>query len=339
MAKREFLMLAQTFNPEKINIGGWFVSMKLDGVRAFWDGGISRGILAGNVPWANVEKNNRYRSPVIATGLWSRYGNVIHAPSDFLDQLPGIPLDGELWLGLNRFQETVSLTSYITPSRSWNDMKYVVFDIPPYPTIFADGHINVPNFKKYFFDIKTWVLDREVKYEAWEGMTYDRIYEALVSRAWTRNVYPISQLKLFNIKTQAESQLNDIFNDVVSQGHEGVMLRRPNSFWKPERTYDLLKLKPLLDDEGVVTGYIWGKGKLEGMMGALIVDYNGKRLELSGFTDKERKMVGQRTTGGEEATSDSYNPMFPIGSRVTFKYAGLTNDGVPRSARFFRKAN
>ena len=88
MAKREFLMLAHTHNPTKEDIGGWFYSEKLDGMRAFWDGGVSSGLPKAQVPWANTDKDERLTKEEIATGLWSRYGNVIHAPENCTQELP-----------------------------------------------------------------------------------------------------------------------------------------------------------------------------------------------------------------------------------------------------------
>src|ERR1700736_978808 len=50
---------------------GWWLSEKLDGVRAYWDG----------------------------KQLLSRLGNLFHAPDWFVEGLPDAPRDGELWLG------------------------------------------------------------------------------------------------------------------------------------------------------------------------------------------------------------------------------------------------
>jgi DNA ligase-1 len=92
------------------------------------------------------------------------------------------------------------------------------------------------------------------------------------------------------------------------------------SYWVPERTYNLLKLKPFSDMEGVIMGYTPGKGKLYGMIGALIIKLdNGKEFLLSGLTEDERK-----------------SDQFPIGKRITFKYRELTNEGLPREARYYR---
>ncbi len=60
--RREFLQLAHVFDPSKHTIAGWFMSEKLDGMRCFWDGGITRGMFARDVPFANVAKDDRYIS-------------------------------------------------------------------------------------------------------------------------------------------------------------------------------------------------------------------------------------------------------------------------------------
>ncbi|MGO9107157.1 MAG: hypothetical protein ACLQDH_13660, partial [Dissulfurispiraceae bacterium] len=103
MAKREFLQLADHYDPFKSNVAGWYISEKLDGTRCFWDGGLSRGLPPESVPWASVTdpKTGERKAKIkpIATGLWSRYGNPIMAPDWWLNRLPACPLDGELWAG------------------------------------------------------------------------------------------------------------------------------------------------------------------------------------------------------------------------------------------------
>jgi DNA ligase-1 len=80
-------------------------------------------------------------------------------------------------------------------------------------------------------------------------------------------------------------------------------------------------MKPRYDDEAIVTGYTKGKGKYEGQVGALVVEWkNGRQFKIgSGLSDHERK-----------------NPP-EIGSSVTFEYSGYTSTGLPRFARFIRE--
>ena len=81
---------------------GWWMSEKLDGVRAYWDG----------------EK------------FISRGGNVYHAPSWFTADLPPVALDGELWIDRKAFEETVSIVRGHDSGDRWRKVCYVVFDAP-----------------------------------------------------------------------------------------------------------------------------------------------------------------------------------------------------------------
>ncbi|KAH8806962.1 hypothetical protein DL96DRAFT_1473623, partial [Flagelloscypha sp. PMI_526] len=81
---------------------GWWVSEKLDGVRALYDG----------------------------TGMLSRLGNPFSPPQWFLDKLPkDINLDGELFVGRGKFAETISIVKTVN-SPNWSDITFQIFDIP-----------------------------------------------------------------------------------------------------------------------------------------------------------------------------------------------------------------
>jgi DNA ligase-1 len=77
------------------------MSEKFDGLRAYWDG----------------------------KQLFSKQGNKLIVPHDFTDQLPDIPLDGELWLGRGSFEKISSVVK-LHHIKEWKEVKYVVFDLP-----------------------------------------------------------------------------------------------------------------------------------------------------------------------------------------------------------------
>lgn len=371
MAKREFLMLAHTLNTEKHSVAGCYMSEKLDGCRAFWDGGISRGLPALEVPFANTEKDYRLKKEVVATGLWSRYGKVIHAPDWFLNELPPVPLDGELYAGHGSFQSLMSVVKRHEPGPEWDRVVYMVFDMPPFEAVFADGKINNTNMKKEFLGVSNWAnaifrsdeYQREIqKYEskikvvlhtqpkAFRGVAH-RLKHILAENplafAHRQEQLPFNQQAAFEM-------IGAACDVIVQNGGEGVMIRRPESFWVPERTWDLLKHKPFMDAEGVVVGYQFGRAtdkgsKLLGLMGALQVEFHGHRFLLSGFTDEERTLISLDQRGHCEAAFHAENhpgemspdwigaKHFPRGSEVTFKYRELTDDGIPKEARYWRK--
>lgn len=343
---REFLMLAQTFDPDKHQVAGWFMSEKYDGQRCLWDGGVSRGLPKETIPWANLKKDERYQDEQIATGLWSRYGNVIHAPDWWLDKLPAKEfLDGELYLGRKQFQETRKIVSRLKGDDRWKNIKFLVFDAPSPRVLFGDGVINNPNFQITIDEGAC----RDFLSTSWFGIPSYQ-YKAMapsLNRIKTPQWGGINNFQLAWGETEAREQLYKRLEEVSMVGGEGLMLRNPHSVWDPKRSKFLLKVKKMQDGEGKVVGYIWGEGKLEGLMGAMIVElYTGGLLKLSGFTDEERSMWDDQNKvdafckdlwpAGERCAHYITNKRFPRGSMVRFRHSGLTNDGLPREARYWR---
>lgn len=359
--KREFLMLAQNYEEGKYGIASWFASEKLDGCRAFWDGGITRGRFADEVPFANTEKDGRLLVRRRATGLWSRYGKPVHAPDWWLDKLPeGMPLDGELYTSRGGFQQVMSTVKDLVPGEGWQRVRYMVFDRPAYSQVFGDGVVNVPNYKKQFSGLLDKLLLRETP---WVPVNFEQALFTLRRKLPENEVVRVhEQEQLPHATHTAVARVEEMLSEISAGGGEGVILRAPHSVWVPERVRTMLKVKPMRDAEGTVVGYTWGRrtelgSKLLGLMGALVLRLDsGVRLELSGFTEGERQMAvvpgpGQphephhysvafeagREHGGESVLPSMHNPSFPIGSRVSFRYRELTDAGVPKEARYWRK--
>jgi DNA ligase-1 len=96
------LTLAQEYQVHKDYTGYW-MSEKLDGIRAFWTG----------------------------TELLTRNGNKIAAPTSFTYGLPNQALEGELWAGRGNFhlvQQTV--LDEIPNAKAWARITFMLFDIP-----------------------------------------------------------------------------------------------------------------------------------------------------------------------------------------------------------------
>ncbi len=107
---------------------------------------------------------------------------------------------------------------------------------------------------------------------------------------------------------------------VVSAGGEGLMLHKGSARYRAGRTNDLLKVKRYEDAEAVVVAHLPGRGRYAGMLGSLLVETpDGRRFRLgSGFSNEERRRPP------------------PVGATVTYKYYGLTRNGIPRFASFLR---
>lgn len=97
------LQLATAYqHSSDFKIEEYYVSEKLDGVRARWTGSI----------------------------LLTRNGNVIHSPPWFTRNWPNVALDGELWVRRGAFEYTASIVLRDNPDDRWREVMFMAFDLP-----------------------------------------------------------------------------------------------------------------------------------------------------------------------------------------------------------------
>lgn len=350
MGKRLFLQQCYPLRPGKDSVAGYFGSEKLDGHCVFWDGGATAGMPASQVPWANIEKDARYVTPPTATGLWSRYGNVIHAPKEWTKTLPNFPLVGEAWMGRGLFQKTSSILKQLNPNYDdWKKIRFKVFDSPDINQVMCDGVINEPNYKKVFRGFDKWFwsnANREILNPC-ANYAFRSVYKWLEANLYGEyaDLHPQEQLPLR--EADAQARLGVLLEEALAKGGEGLIVRSPHVIWIPERVHSCMKVKPYEDDEGIIVGYTSGRAtelgsKLLGMVGALIVEWKGKRFKVSGLSNEERALNGDSAIAwasahpGEEVPSWVEGSSLKRGLKITFRYRELTVDGVPKEARFKR---
>lgn len=368
-ARREFLQLAKEFKPDKpprggYNFAGWYVSEKLDGGRCFWDGGITRGMKTEDVPWSGIidPKTGGFKKKIkpFATGLWSRYGNPICAPDWFVNGLPCMPLDGELFIGRGQFQSTMSVIRKDNPIDSeWREIRFAVYSSPPFESVFGNGEIKNSNFHRVidWSIINKWLPNRvanmpggEDFMRASKGDTFDaelRLLDEALSTP-TDFAYLHPQIRLPDTHAEAVFEVEKRLDLTLNVGGEGLIIRSPEALWHPKRMTHILKVKPALDAEAMITGFTSGRvgkqGLLQGKIGALITCFDGKRLEIAGLTHKEREFMSQTQTDfayehpGVDMPADFKGRHFSVGDTITFKYRELSDDGIPKDARYFRPA-
>lgn len=304
--QREYVMLSTPLKaPHKIP-PGMLWSTKYDGMRALWIP-TARGMPVAKVPFCDDPQGDR-----ICTGLFSRYGRVLHASETFLNALPDIPLDGELWTARNEFQRIVSICR--AHDAYWGPVKFMVFDSPRYTDIFTDGKVNnsVVKMKQIRTSENTHLFGNNLS----DTMsTFHNTYVRLSQcRFWNDSVRLVEQRFYKN----PDDVLSALERELELNG-EGLIGRSASSVWVPKRTKSVVKLKPSNDDEAVIIGHTAGEGKYQGMLGAYIVQWGKKTFQLSGMSDYDRE-----------------HPL-SLGTRVTFRYRNLTADGYPREARFVRE--
>lgn len=100
-ADKPKLLLLNKYTQD-INTTSWYMSEKLDGFRAFWDG----------------EK------------LISRSGKVFKTPPFFIENFPNHKLDGELWRKREDFSNLISIINTKKSYKRWDEITFNIFEVP-----------------------------------------------------------------------------------------------------------------------------------------------------------------------------------------------------------------
>lgn len=251
-ARPPALMLASPWpDPAPASISDLLVSEKLDGVRARWDG----------------------------ARLWSRGGQPIALPPGFTTGWPRQPLDGELWLGRGRFEDTSALVrARRLDDPRWQQLQFWVFDLP------AD-----------------------------DGRFEDR--QARLGTLITPQQAPTLQLLPQQLHAD-HAALQAHLARVLAAGGEGLIAHHRHARYQPGRSRLLFKLKPWHDAEATVLAHQPGRGKYHGQLGALLVrGDDGTRFAIgSGLSDAQRRAPpppGSRITYRYTERTGNGLPRFP----------------------------
>jgi DNA ligase-1 len=228
------------------------------------------------------EKLDGVRAVWDGRALVFRSGLPVFAPAWFTARLPAQPLDGELWLGRGRFEALAAAVRRRTPlDAEWRQLRYAVFDLPGAGGPFGERAARIERLAR-------------------DHGGFEAVAQSLVAD---------------------RAALLHRLDDVVRAGGEGLVLHRAAAPWRPGRGDDVLKLKPLADADALVVGHVEGRGRLEGLLGALRVrgDDGAEFLIGTGFSDADRRRPPA------------------VGATVTYTYRGVTAAGVPRFASFVRE--
>jgi DNA ligase-1 len=216
---------------DDIVVQDYWISEKLDGIRARWNG----------------------------SALITRNANIIFAPAWFVKDFPPQTVDGELWLARNSFEKTASIVLRKTPHSDWQNITFMLFDLPE----------NTGTFSQRLIEMQF-------------------VVDAIASPY----LQMIPQFKLAD-----QNQLMLKLDTLVAEGAEGLMLNHQAAYYQDGRSASLLKLKKHQDAEARVIAHNPGKGKYKNMMGSLLVELgefdklnNGLQFKIgSGFSDMQRR--------------------------------------------------
>ncbi len=253
-ADRPRIMLADTYQ-EGLNVSQYWVSEKLDGIRARWDG----------------------------TRLLSRGGHTLAPPEWFTKHFPILVLDGELWLGRGRYEDTASIVRKQYAHEGWRQIRFMIFDLPEHLGTFDERVMAMKNLATQIHSPYLAIIEQHT--------------------------------------FSSEEDLKEQWQSILDLGGEGFMLHRKTAYYVEGRSPQLLKLKPYTDAEATVIGYRPGKGKFTGQVGSLKVEMGKDRVFYigRGLSNAQRRTpppLQSRITFRHQGFTKNGIPRFPVFLRI-----------------------
>ena len=258
---------------------GWWMSEKLDGVRAYWDG--------------------QY--------LCSRNGNTFNAPDWFTASLPkdGTTLDGELFMGRKNFQSAVSVVKGQATNPLWGKLRYVIFDVPSLGKEPFEQRMEKLKSMPCLAGTDTGAKSSIVLPSEW----FDGDNAPGAQKTYARIVPQV----LCNSRENLEGE----FDAIAKLGGEGIMMRQAKSLYVHKRSTTLMKLKSFEDTEGIIIAHEKGTGRIAGALGAYLCELRDKKQFKcgTGMDDAHRRKplpVGTIITVRYQELTNAGVPRFPV---------------------------
>ncbi len=232
--------------------------------------------------WLMSEKLDGVRGYWDGEKLLSKNGIPFNPPEAFTINFPDFAVEGELWGGRNTFEKTSSIVMKHEAHEGWMDLKFAIFDVPE----------AVGKFEQRLSMAVQWLEKHPSEY-----------------------IFVITQRTV-----NGKEHLKEELLRVEKLGGEGLIVRKPDSYYSIGRSAEILKVKSYYDMEATVIDHIDGTGRNRGRMGSILVELpDGTRFKIgTGFTDKERD-----------------NPPL-TGAIITFKYYGFYKSGIPKFPSFLK---
>ena len=191
-----------------------------------------------------------------------------------------------------------------------------------------DGELYNHDYHNNFEELSSFIRQDEPKpgCENVQYHIYDYPYPGLTNKE--RNEVLQSYKPIFEgtpihivetIVVNNEDELMDAFDHFIEEGYEGCMVRNMAGLYVNKRSYDLLKVKIMQDDEFKIVGIkVGSKGSMAGK--AVFT------CELPGGNTFDCKMKGKM----DDLKKYADNPDLVIGRMITVQYQDYTTYGVPR---------
>ena len=192
-AKKPELLLLNNYT-DKTDVTSWYMSEKLDGVRAYWDG----------------EK------------LISRSGKIFNPPKFFTEKFPKYKLDGELWSKRADFSNISSIVNTKNNSSRWIELTYNIFEVPEASGILLK-RLNIVKETKYIKVIKQIKVKNQQHLKSFLKDLEAKGAEGVVVRDGSLNYYTGRGSKALKVKSYTDEECTVVSYNKGRGKYENVL--------------------------------------------------------------------------------------------------------------------
>lgn len=265
--------------------------------------------------WFMSEKFDGYRACYSYKDkqFYSRQNKPFNAPKWFIEAMPPRLVDGELWIGRNMFQEMGVVRKKVPIDEEWLNVTFQVYDMPEEPGTFKERIKELKRIVK--LTKERWIMRRK------------------------NFPYPFNKLDCpvvvaEQIPLKNDAHMTSVYQGIIKNGGEGIMLKDPESSYEGKRSSSLLKYKPNFDEEAIIIDYKPGQGKYSGMLGGFICKPLINHDSYSSIDEDEDHIFA--ISGMDDEVRKSYKQTHPVGTIISFEHSGKTDKGKPRFGRYTR---
>jgi hypothetical protein len=304
-------MMAHTYSGDPYSVIGWYVSRKLNGNRAIWNG-------------FTLQTLGRYSgSKIIYPPAW---WTAAACPT-------ARPIDGELWhvsddKDIVRSVAGQGIAKSVADIR-WHDIYFMAYDYKPYSAYGISIDMLGAKFCHDYYLGYKWIERQKILSDT---------VSVHNSMCVTRGIQ--SHLRLCKqYVMQDAAKVAATLDCSKANSWEGIVFANPQGEYVCNRSHDLLKSKPMYDHECYVNGINLGKpeGKYASVVGSLrcFLTWNEQVTSFKGGRDD---MIGNRVSFDVSGMDDSQRSEWLIPENrpkhIRFSFLEVSKDGIPQSPNY-----
>jgi ATP-dependent DNA ligase len=140
-------------------------------------------------------------------------------------------------------------------------------------------------------------------------MRLNSLFSSMDNAAYEKNEHRVGKVhKVWNKDVSNIQEAQDMFEELLGEGQEGIILKDLFSKWEDKRAKHQIKFKGELECDLMCVDWVEGTGKNAGRLGALVLESACGKIKVNvgtGFTDYDRNKITKDVVG--KVISIKYN--------------------------------